>query len=68
MTIHEYVWGVLKQVHKMKKPEDKESLMLHMVGDFRRFSLNPRSATFKPVAKSKGKAKAKPKPVAKSAA
>jgi len=60
-TVHEYVWGILKKVQKMKRPEDRESLTLHMVGDFRRFSLNPRSATFKPLAKAKPKAKAKAK-------
>ena len=55
-TVNEYIWGFFKKVQKMKKPEDREKLMLHMIGDFKSFSLNPRSVNFKPKAKPKGKA------------
>ena len=69
--VHHYIWGVLKRVHRMKKPEDKEKLMLHMIGDFKRFSLNPRSVAFRPTKKFTAKAKAmatsKAKAKAKSA-
>ena len=58
----------MKLVQKMKKAEDREKLMLHMIGDFKRFSLNPRSASFKPSKKWTAKAKAMVTPKAKATA
>ena len=49
----------------MKKPGDREKLMLHMIGEFKRFRLNPRSFNFKPKAKAKAKAKSKAEAEAK---
>ena len=61
LSLDEYVWQILKRVHKMKEIADREKLMLSMLGDFKRLSTNPRSVTFRPKFKAKGKAKAKAK-------
>ena len=50
----------------MKKVEDREKLMMNLLGDFKKLSTNPRAATFKPSAKFKAKALAKTKEAAKA--
>ena len=62
VEVHEYIWSILKRVRKMKALADRESRMLHMLGDFMHLSMNPCSVNFKP------KTKAKPKTVAKAKA
>ena len=62
VDVHEYIWSILKRVQNLKVLVERESLMLHMLRDFKRLSMNPRSVDFRP------KAKAKPKVVAKAKA
>ena len=58
-----YAWRMLKRINAMTS-ETKGNIVLHLVGDFRRLSLNPRGTIFKP----SGKAKPKAKPAAKASA
>ena len=39
-TIHSWIWGILKKVHKMKTPQ-RQKLHLLFVGDYKKYSLNP---------------------------
>ena len=39
-TIHSWAWGIMKQIHKMTYPA-RNALHLHMVGDYKMYSLNP---------------------------
>ena len=39
-TIHSWIWAILKKVSKMK-PAGRDRLYIKMIGDYKRFSLNP---------------------------
>ena len=41
-----YTWRTLKRINAMK-PEVKATMALHLVGDYKRVSLNPRGTTYK---------------------
>ena len=59
-----YTWRALKQVHIIRNIADRNNVASHMVGDFKRLSLNPSArqsyntiaSQLAPIAKAKGKA------------
>ena len=56
--LDQYCWKTLKVVHRMAAVADREKLALHMAGDYKRLSLNPRAEGFVSTGKAKGLAKA----------
>ena len=62
VTLHVFIWDVLKAVHK-KKPKDMDELVRRMVGDVKKYGLNPTLRHPKP----KGAAAPPPVPAAAAA-
>ncbi len=63
VTLHVFIWDVLKAVHK-KRPKDMDELVRRMVGDVKKYGLNPTLRHPKP----KGAAAPPPVPAAAAAA
>ena len=47
-TRAEWMWGLLKNVQKIKAPEMRNRLVLNLLGDYHRFSLNPQVRSYVP--------------------
>ena len=44
----EWLWAILKRIHYIKDDKPKNALVLNLLGDYHRLSLNPSGRTFKP--------------------
>jgi len=40
-NVHDFIWSILVKVHRLPIQPDRERLLLHIIGDFKTYSLTP---------------------------